>query len=375
VVGAGPAGSAAAAALAARGRRVLLLEKDRLPRRKVCGEFLSGRAVPSLERLGVLAEVESIAERIDRGTLHLPFAAPLRFPLPAPALGISRYAFDALLARRARTLGAEVRCGARVLAIERIEGMEKNARGFRVRWTGSAGGEPGDAAAAAAVGAWGRWDALDRSLERRFGREAARYVGWSRDYPRAAGALAGEVRLYVFPGGYCGLSPVEGGAAHLAGVISERLRRRIEPGWPAVVAHARGANAALDRDLSALGAAGDDLGTGPVYFTRKPPSDGGPILAGDAAGVLDPFSGQGQASALASGLLAADAVERALAGEIGWERLPTEYAGAWRRRFGRRFAWSAAFRGLVLHPRLASMAAGLAGERLMRVAVRKVAGP
>jgi len=70
VVGAGPAGSAAAAALAARGRRVLLLEKDRLPRRKVCGEFLSGRAVPSLERLGVLDEVSSIAERIDRGTLQ-----------------------------------------------------------------------------------------------------------------------------------------------------------------------------------------------------------------------------------------------------------------------------------------------------------------
>jgi len=382
VVGAGPAGSAAAAALAARGRRVLLLEKDRLPRRKVCGEFLSGRAVPSLERLGVLDEVSSIAERIDRGTLHLPSAAPLRFPLPASALGISRYALDALLARRAQSLGAELRFGARVLAIERREGVgmerrkrkrKRTPRGFHVRWTASGGGEPGDAFAAAAVGAWGRWDALDRSLERRFGREAARYVGWSRDYPRAAGALAGEVRLYVFPGGYCGLSPVEGGVAHLAGVVSERLRRRIAPGWPAVVAHARGANEALDRDLSALGEEGDDLGTGPVYFTRKPPSDGGPILAGDAAGVLDPFSGEGQASALASGLLAADAVERALAGEIGWERLPAEYAGAWRRRFGRRFAWSAAFRGLVLHPRLASLAAGLAGETLMGLAVRKFA--
>ena len=372
MVGAGPAGSAAAAALAARGRRVLLLEKDRFPRRKVCGEFLSGRAVPSLERLGLRAEIESIAAPIDRGTLHLPSAAPLGFALPAPAFGISRYALDALLACRATSLGAELRCGARVIAVERFD---RTARGFRVRWTGSSGGEPGEAAAAAAVGAWGRWDALDRALERRFMREAERYVGWSRDYPRASGGLAGEVRLYVFPGGYCGLSPVDGGVAHLAGVISERLRRRIAPGWPAVVAHARRANRPLDRDLSALGEEGEDLGTGPVYFTRKPPSADGAIFAGDASGVLDPFSGEGQASALASGLLAADTVERALAGEIGWEMLPGEYAAAWRRRFGRRFAWSAAFRGLVLHPRLAKVAAGLAGERLMRVAVRKMAGP
>ncbi|HXM76614.1 MAG TPA: NAD(P)-binding protein, partial [Thermoanaerobaculia bacterium] len=50
VVGAGPAGSAAAAVLASAGRRVLMLEKDRFPRAKVCGEFLSGDALLSLER-------------------------------------------------------------------------------------------------------------------------------------------------------------------------------------------------------------------------------------------------------------------------------------------------------------------------------------
>src|SRR6185436_4421213 len=99
VVGAGPAGPAAAAALAARGRRVLLLEKDRFPRRKVCGELLSGGARASLERLGVLEEVEAIAAPVRRGTLHLPAARPLEFTLPAAALGVSRFALDALLAR------------------------------------------------------------------------------------------------------------------------------------------------------------------------------------------------------------------------------------------------------------------------------------
>jgi len=55
VVGAGPAGSAAATVLAGSGRAVLLLEKDGFPRRKVCGEFLSADALPSLDRPGARA--------------------------------------------------------------------------------------------------------------------------------------------------------------------------------------------------------------------------------------------------------------------------------------------------------------------------------
>ena len=369
VVGAGPAGSAAAAALAARGRRVLLLEKDRFPRRKVCGELLSGGARASLDRLGVLAQVEAIAAPVRRGTLHLPASPPLSFELPRPAFGVSRFALDALLARRAAALGATVRCGARV------QELAREGEGFRAAWAASAGGEAGEARARTAIGAWGRWDALDRSLERRFGRERSRYLGWSRDYlPRGLHATD-QVRLYVFPGGYCGVSPVEGGRVHLAGVVSERLRRRLGPGWDAVEAHARSSNAALERDLSGLAQDGDAIGTGPVYFTRKPPSTGDVVFAGDAAGALDPFSGEGQASALASGLLAADRTERALADGSAPDRLASDYAAAWRRRFGRRFAWAAAFRGLMLSPRIAAVAAGLTGDRLLNLAVRKVAGP
>jgi flavin-dependent dehydrogenase len=337
----------------------------------VCGELLSGGARADLERLGVLSEVEAVAAPVRRGNLHLPSgsSARLAFELPRPAWGISRYALDALLARRAEALGATVRCGARVLELAR------DGAGFRAAWAASAGGEAGEARARAAIGAWGRWDALDRSLERRFGGARSRYLGWSRDYVDAGLGLGEEVRLYVFRGGYCGLSPVEGGRVHLAGVVSERVRGRLGPGWDAVDSHARASNRALDRDLAVLAQDGDAIGTGPVYFTRKPPSTGDVVFAGDAAGTLDPFSGEGQASALASGLLAADRVEQALADGSPADRLASDYAAAWRRRFGRRFAWSAAFRGLMLSPRLAGVAAGLTGDRLLNLAVRKVATP
>jgi len=367
VIGAGPAGSAAAAILAERGRRVRLLEKDRFPRPKVCGEFLSATARESLERLGVLERIEAEAERIERGSLHLPGAGAVAFTLPRPALGLSRYRLDDLLASRARELGAAVCFGGRVVAVERDPAV-----GFRVRLAAD-GVErvERELLAHAVVGAWGRWDPLDRSLERDFAARR-RYLGWSRDFAPAA-SLAGTVRLYGFPGGYCGLSRVEGGAVNLAGVVAESVRRRLPPGWDAVVAHARAANRDLDRDLAPLspGPVGF-LGTGPVYFTAKPPEEDGILMAGDAAGVIDPFSGEGQSAALASGILAADTLERAFREEARWSDVPRLYAAAWRRRFERRFSWSAALRRLMLNPASGAFAARLVGPRLMRFAIGRL---
>ena len=365
VVGAGPAGSAAAAILSERGRRVLLLEKDRFPRHKVCGEFLSARARESLERLGVRDGIERVAEPIRRGSIHIPGSGAVAFTLPEPALGISRYTLDDLLASRAAALGAECRFASRVLE---VGGSASSS--FRVRFATDSSEQT--TSARAVIGAWGRWDSLDRSLRRGFLTRGRRFLGWSRDYA-AAPFLAGEVRLYAFPGGYCGLSRVEAGAVNLAGVVEERTRRRLPSGWDAVVAHARSANRDLDRDLAALreGPIGF-LGTGPVYFTAKPPQERDVLMVGDAAGVIDPFSGEGQASALSSGILAADTLELALSGEGSLARAPQLYAAAWKRRFGTRFSWSAAFRRLMLNPSTGAVAARLAGPRIIRFAIRRL---
>jgi len=103
VVGAGPAGSAAATVLSLAGRRVLLLEKDRFPRAKVCGEFLSGDALLSIERLGARRTLDAFGpERIDGGSVHPARGGAVHFRLPAPALGISRFRLDDLLAAGAR---------------------------------------------------------------------------------------------------------------------------------------------------------------------------------------------------------------------------------------------------------------------------------
>jgi flavin-dependent dehydrogenase len=365
VIGAGPAGSAAATLLARAERRVLLIEKDRFPRNKVCGEFLSAQALPLLERLGVVREIEACGpEEIHAGRLELLGGSSIAFRLGKPALGLSRNRLDHLLAAHAQMSGAQVWFGTRVLSASLQNGE------FRILCAPEA--HESEIRAAAVIGAWGRWDALDKNLARSFLGDRARYFGWSRDY-ESDSALAGQVRLYAFRGGYCGLSRVEGGAVNLAGVVSASCYKRLGTSWDSVMVHARRENKALDADLSILspGPTGF-LGTGPVFFTRKPCVERGILMAGDAAGFLDPFSGQGQTMALASGMLAAETIERALGGEIPFEALAGEYARAWRSRFARRFGWSAVFRSLMLNPVLGSAAAWLGGGRLVESAVARL---
>jgi flavin-dependent dehydrogenase len=366
VVGAGPSGAAAAAVLARAGRDVLVLEKDRFPRRKVCGEFLSGSARGSLAHLDALAAVAGEAEPIERASIHPPGGRPVSFALPSAGFGISRARFDELLASAAAAAGAEVRFGVRVTGFE-----ETDCGRVRVSVAG-AGGREETIPGRAVVGAWGRWNALDRTLDRRFLRKGGRFFGWSGDYDAPADALRGEARLYLFPGGYAGLSRVEGGAVHLAGVIAERAQRRLGAGWGAVVAHARRSNPAFDRAMDLLRLRGGDggfLGTGPVFFTRKPPAEGHLLMAGDAAGVIDPYLGEGLAIALESGILAGETLARAFAGDFGLSEAPRRYARDWDARFSDRVRRGAAGRALMLHPVAARVAAALAGERLVRLAM------
>ena len=126
------------------------------------------------------------------------------------------------------------------------------------------------------------------------------------------------------------------------------------------------------RSSAASRAASGFIGTGPVFFTAKPPEEDGMLIAGDAAGVIDPFSGQGIASALSSGILAARTLEDGFSGAVPWPRIASTYARAWRGRFRGRLGWSAVFRRLMHRPELAGTAARVAGARIVRMAMTRI---
>ena len=118
VIGAGPAGTAAAMLLAQVGRRVLLLEKSRFPRHKLCGEFITPEALGVFDRLGVRERMfEAGAVRIRTITLHAPEGQRIEVPMEwiaggaSHAISLSRARMDAILLDRARESGVEAREG------------------------------------------------------------------------------------------------------------------------------------------------------------------------------------------------------------------------------------------------------------------------
>jgi menaquinone-9 beta-reductase len=105
VIGAGVAGSTAAALLARRGLRVTLIEKGTLPRQKVCGEFPSPEGAEVLRRLGVWPQIEAYHPPLIEGFTLTVGRRQARRKLPCPGWGVSRWVLDHLLWEHARRSG------------------------------------------------------------------------------------------------------------------------------------------------------------------------------------------------------------------------------------------------------------------------------
>jgi menaquinone-9 beta-reductase len=333
VVGGGPAGSMTAALLAERGRQVLLLEKAAFPREKPCAEYLSPGVVDVLARTGALPTVERLAParppgmriRMDRADFLV--AYPDRDG-PRAAMAVARPAFDQALLGHARSRGAQVRERTRVLGA-----IVEGARVVGLRYL-DADGE-GELHGQVVVGADGLHSAVARSLG------LPRRAIW----PRRLGLVArfsgvelpgGTGEMHVGRGVYCGLAPLGGGLVNVGLVGPLRGRRAGEP-----------TAELFARWLGELPAAADALagarrvtpirGVGPLARRVRRAAGPGYLLVGDAAGFLDPFTGEGIHRALRGAELAAAAVDRALAdgGPID------DYVAARRAAFGdkERLCW------------------------------------
>jgi len=304
VVGAGPAGSLAAIAARRAGARVLLVDRAAFPRTKACGCCLSELAIASLDRLGLGDELAGAA-RLDSLRLRCGNAEVAVRRERGAAIG--RDDLDARLVRRAREEGVDVRLGCTAAAVTDGE------------WTVDA--EP------LAVGCAVACDGLSgRSLDAlpAFGWRVRRRsrMGFGTAVPaRALECAAGEIRMHVAHGGYVGAVRLPDGMVDVAGAALPELVRAA--GGPAEFAiEALGSSV---RDADALRAARWN-GAPTLSRRRNALAAPGILLAGDAAGYEEPFTGEGMGWAIATGAAAGTMAAAIAEGRASHERWPAMHA-------------------------------------------------
>ncbi len=292
VIGGGLAGAAAALGLASAGRSVVLIERERGPADKVCGEFMSVESIGFLEALGL--DLPALGARPLRAVRLFAGGRRAEADLPFPAASLSRRRLDAALLDRAAEAGAEVRTG---LAVRRLEDA--------TAWLSD-----GTAVSAPAVLlATGKHDL--RGWRRRPPGDGNR-VGIKRHLrlgPAAADRLGDAVEVHLFPGGYAGLLPLADGTANLCLAV-DPARLRTAGGAEALIAGVAAECPELGRRLErARPTAARPLTVAQVPYGyrafRAPPGPDWLWRLGDQAAVTPSFTGDGMAIALGSALLAA----------------------------------------------------------------------
>jgi flavin-dependent dehydrogenase len=298
VVGGGISGAATATHLARAGARVLLVDRARFPRRKVCGEGLFPAGVAALEHLGALASVEGSSARINR--LRFEFEDVVCVGSLSPSgrhgLGVARQALDTALVETAARSGAEVACGVRVTGLLQADGsfagVEADHSRFEARVIVAADGIGSPLRLKAGLG--GAPEAV-----RRYG--VAAHLGLDSD---AGDAISVHFRrsheVYVTPVGRREVNV----AVLLGAREAARLGGRLEAGFRE---HIRGVP-----ELAAAALLEPPRAAGPFPVRAVALSRENLVLAGDAAGFHDAISGEGMSLALRSAPLAAEAVLRYL---------------------------------------------------------------
>jgi len=355
VVGAGPAGSAAAALLARSGLRVLMLDKaaDGSPA-KVCGEYLSPGCLPILQRLGVLASLNAVGRPLHGMVIHTRARRTLRVTYPKAGvrprgfthgLSVARAELDPLL------LDLAVKCGVTIEAGFQASDLRHDGPVVEVR--GRLRGRETGRRARVVIGADGRNSVIARRLG------PIRRHPWL-DKMALVAYLQGTEREQAFGEIFLGedrygiLNPVTEDLTNLGLVVNRSdLPRDVDP--RTVLWSMAERLPGLDERLHAASLAAPPRCLGALAYRATRLAASGALLIGDAAGFLDPFTGEGIYAALRSAVLASEHILSAW-GAGGSDAVdPIPYARAWQEEFGPKWRFSTRLQWAIRHPALAEV--------------------
>ncbi len=372
IIGGGLAGSAAGAALARSGWKVAIIERDTFPRDKLCGEFLSGESRRLLSQIGCLQDLlQHDPPEIASVRIVPSSGRDLRVQLPEPALGISRRVLDETLFNHACACGADGFTGCEVRELQKTEDA---SRSLHVRQQMGREVLLRDLSPKLIINAYGRRGKLDHDLQRAFLTRVQASTGFKMHHRIAAGLagqeafreLAGVTEIYGLDGGYCGVNLVEQGLVNVCMLLQPRALKHVKSGqWKDIVIFLTRANTALGRRLTGLVPVTDRaLSVSGMPFVSKEQATDNCLFIGDAAGMITPFCGDGQAMALESGVRLATMLIRKYdatapgfsSADISIGELSREWSRDWERQFGLRLKVGNALQSALFRPGLSSVA-------------------
>ncbi len=359
VMGGGPAGATVAALLAERGRRVVLLEKDKHPRFHI-GESLLPQNLPLMDRLGVRAAVEASAQRKHGIEFVSPFhgksiryefarAWDKRFPY---AFQVRRSVFDEILLRNAAAKGAEVIEQCRVTAVDlgagrplvTACGADGAARQYRAGFVVDATGR--DTLLASQLGA----------KQRNARNGSAAIFGHFSGARRLEGQAEGNITIIWFDLGWFWFIPLADGTTSIGAVCPAEAFKNRGTDLPAFFMSLIAMSPELAGRLQHATLLGEVTATGNYSYESRITSGRNYLMAGDACAFIDPVFSTGVFLAMQSGFWAADAVETCLDTPAKAAKALRRYDRQVRRALGS-FTWfiyrirEPAMRNLFMSPR------------------------
>jgi menaquinone-9 beta-reductase len=351
IVGAGPAGSTLAIRLAQRGFETVLIEREKFPRHKLCGEFISPECLRHFRDVGVLDKIMSAGgdhiyetRFFEKGGRSV--AVPSEwFGQGEFALSLSRAEMDHRLLERARECGAKILEGTTVAEIDLKDGSVTKLIAKRDDGTSL------EIEADLFVDATGRSGSLARLTHEHRVPTKALFIGF-KAHVAGADLPKGMCEIYSFPGGYAGLSNVENDRANLCFLLRSEFVRGFSNNADEIVKEVVCKNARAGRTLRDQKAAAPWLAVSVNGFgTKDLVACRNVFTVGDAAAFIDPFTGSGMLMAMESAELLANTIA---ANNDSTTAIAAEYVSNYQRKFRTRLRVCSALRRTAFMPGFAS---------------------
>ncbi|MCI4669428.1 MAG: NAD(P)/FAD-dependent oxidoreductase [Bacteroidia bacterium] len=325
VIGGGLAGLINAIVLSRNKLDVILFEKKSYPFHRVCGEYISNEVIPFLKSLDLFPE-EFGPSRVSQFQLTSVSGKEMNMPLDLGAFGLSRYAFDFFLYKKALEAGVDIRQNTRVEKIDfkddhfELESTGKEKHNCRI-----------------AVGSFGKRSKLDKYLERNFIQKRSPYVGIK--YHARTDHPADLIALHNFEGGYCGISHVENEVSNIC-YLTERDKVKKFGNIETFQAEVLFKNP----KLKSIFENADFLFEKPlvineISFETKGPVEDHILMCGDAAGMIAPLCGNGMAMAIHAAKICSETILEFHSADMEDRHLMERaYAKKWQKLFSRRLS-------------------------------------